>query len=190
MYDDRVAAPEPPPQVTTGVRSVRAYVTIASRKVMIPMSLDLPRLRVPVGAFPYPTKERSFTAEVGDLLDTAVVVASTNVAVSLSVPVLVVVAMLVIVTAARLRGWLWSRFGSRLVRMTPRGVKGNIPILRDDGVNSGVGSRSRKNDLLFSQGASQRGMFTEPWVLDSLCLSSVFKKHRPLEREHTQAVGL
>jgi len=195
MHDDRVATPKTPPQVTTGLRLVRACVTIASRKVTIPMSLDLPRLRMPVGAFPNPTKERSLTVEVGDLLGTAVAVGSAGVTASPSVLLLVVVVMVVVVAAARLRGWLWPRFGSSLrdhtlIRMKSRIFKGDVPILRDDGVNGGVGLRSGKSDLLFSQGTSQRGMFTKPWVLDSLYLKSVPKKYQPPEREHTQAVGL
>ena len=47
------------------------------------MSLNLFRLRVPVGAFPYPAKERNFAAEVCDLLNTIVVlIDSTNVTAS------------------------------------------------------------------------------------------------------------
>jgi len=50
------------------------------------VSLDLLRLRVPVGAFSYPAKERNLATEVCDLLNIAVVATgSTNVAASSSV---------------------------------------------------------------------------------------------------------
>jgi len=130
----------------TGVRVVRAHVTIASREVAVPVSLDLLWLRMPVEAFLYPAKERSLAAEVGDLLNTVavlvvvVLIGSAGVAASPSVPVPVVVAVLVVVAAATfpkvvdaaagLRNWLWSKLDGNLRgvlrRMTSGGIGGNM----------------------------------------------------------------
>jgi len=99
MDNDRIVAPERPPQVATGVRLVRAPVTVAIREVTIPVSPDLFWLCMPVGAVSHPAKNGNFTVEVGDCPKTVVVAGSTYVAAFLFASVYVVV-----VTAVK----LWS----------------------------------------------------------------------------------
>jgi len=42
MHNDRILAPERPPQVAASARSVRAPVTVAIREVTVLVSPDLP----------------------------------------------------------------------------------------------------------------------------------------------------
>jgi len=167
MDNDRILAPERPPQVATGVRLVRAPVAVASREVTISVSPDLFWLRVPVEAVSYPAKNRNFTVEVCDCPKTVAVAGSTDVAVFLFTSVSVVVA-----SAVRLWSCLWSNLGDRsrggLVKMTTRGIEGHkdalmlliaiesiggrlggricFTVLRNDGVSDRVTSYSGNNE--------------------------------------------
>jgi len=167
MHNDRIAAPERPPQVATGFRLVRAPVTVTSREVTIPVSPDLFWLCMPVEAVSYPAKNRNFTVEVGDCPKTVIVAGSTNVAVFLFASVSTVVA-----TAIRLQSYLQSNSNGRsrggLVKVITRGIEGDkdglmlliaiesiegrlggrrcFLVLRNDGVSNRVRLYSRKNE--------------------------------------------